>query len=164
MNVNIETPALMLLASSLIKQCIIDGQRSDGKRFFRALEAGKAVLLNDVKLEDGSVLRVSLDMNYDEFRGQLNFSAFRNQLIMLVDSYARFLKTGNAPRVMSDQEGQEHVIFVPVISETKGQMNALVLGVDQRQAGNVRFRLMFVDPDQFTAGEPAGVDSEHKSG
>ncbi|WP_374973413.1 hypothetical protein [Spongiibacter marinus] len=153
MNVNIETPALMLLASSLIKQCIIDGQRSDGKRFFRALEAGKAVLLNDVKLEDGSVLRVSLDMNYDEFRGQLNFSAFRNQLIMLVDSYARFLKTGNAPRVMSDQEGQEHVIFVPVISETKGQMNALVLGVDQRQAGNLRFRLMFVDPDQFAAGE-----------
>ena len=107
MNVNIEPPALMLLASSLIKQCIIDGQRSDGKRFFRALEAGKAVLLNDVKLEDGSVLRVSLDMNYDEFRGQLNFSAFRNQL---------------------------------------------------------RFRLMFVDPDQFAAGESTGVDSEHKSG
>ncbi len=149
MNVNIEIPALMLLASSLLKNCIADAQRSDAKRFFRALADGKAVLLNDVKMEDGSLLRVSLDMNYDEFRGQLNFTAFRNQLLMLVDSYARFLKTGNTPQLMSDQEGAEHVIFVPVISQTKGEINALVLGIDQRQPANLRLRLMFVDPDQF---------------
>lgn len=152
MNVNIEVPAVMTLAASLFKQAIVDAPRSDGKRYFRALEAGKAVLLNDVKLEDGSILRVSLDMNYDEFRGQLNFSAFRNQLLMLIDSYSRFLKSGNEPRLMSHEDGLEHVIFVPVISESKGQMNALVLSVDQRQPGNLRLRLMFVDPDQFRAG------------
>ncbi len=149
MNVDIEIPALMVLASSLFKACIIDAQRSEAKRYFRVLEEGKAVLLNNLKMEDGSQLRVSLDMNCTEFRGQLNFSSFRNQLLMLIDSYARFLEAGAAPRVLSDEEGTEHVILVPAISSAKGDTNALLMSVDQRQPGNLRLRLMFVDPEQF---------------
>lgn len=151
MNLKIEIPALMVMASALLKTRIVDSQRVVGKQYFRELEKGKPVLLSDVKLEDGSTVRFSVSMNTEEYRGQLNFSAFRNQLIMLIDTYAKFLKTEQEPRVMSDDSESQHVIFVPVISQMQGVLNALVMAFEQRKDGEIRLQLMFVDPEQFVA-------------
>ena len=149
MNINIEIPALMVMASSLLKRCILDAQRVESKRYFRELEAGRAVLLNDLTVEDGSVLRVSLEMDASEFCGQLNYSSFRDQLLMLNDTYSRFLQSGQQPKVLSDDSGVKHVVVLPVVSESRGQRNALILGFDQSRPANLRLQLMFVDAAQF---------------
>ena len=151
MNVKIEIPALMVMASALLKSRIVDAQRVVGKQYFRELEKGNPVLLSDVKLEDNSTMRFSLSMNTGEFRGPLNFSAFRNQVIMLIDTYAKFLETEQEPRVMSDDGNVQHVIFVPVISQMQNNLNALVMAFEQRNNAEIRLQLMFVDPEQFVA-------------
>ena len=151
MNVKIEIPALMVMASALLKSRIVDAQRVVGKQYFRELEKGNPVLLSDVKLEDNSTMRFSLSMNTEEFRGPLNFSAFRNQVIMLIDTYAKFLETEQQPRVMSDDGNVQHVIFVPVISQMQNNLNALVMAFEQRNNAEIRLQLMFVDPEQFVA-------------
>ncbi|WP_374962010.1 hypothetical protein [Spongiibacter tropicus] len=149
MNISIEIPALMVMASSLLKRCILDAQRVESKRYFRELEAGNPVLLSDLSMEDDSVLRVSLEMNASEFCGQLNYSAFRDQLTMLIDTYSRYLKAGQEPKVLSDDSGVQHVIVLPAVSEIRGQRNALVMGFDQNRPANLRLKLMFVDAAQF---------------
>ena len=101
------------------------------------------------KMEDDSVLRVSLEMNASEFCGQLNYSAFRDQLTMLIDTYSRYLKAGQEPKLLSDDSGVQHVIVLPAVSEIRGQRNALVMGFDQSRPANLRLKLMFVDAAQF---------------
>lgn len=149
MNINIEFPAIVAISSSLLRKQFIDGLRADGKRAYRVLEEGKPLLLADLKAEDGSAIRFSLELLAEEFRGRLNFSTLRQHIEGLCRLLEQSVSEGKAPRVMSDESGQQHAIFVPLFSELGGEFNALLLAVDSARQGELRLQLMYVDPAQF---------------
>jgi hypothetical protein len=151
MDVKIEFPAIISIACSLFNKHFLECTRADAKRAYRVLEEGKPLLLADVKLEDGSVMRFSTELLMQEFRGKMNFSALRNQLQALCGELMASLQAETGPRIMSDESGSKHAIFRPVFSEIDGRLNALLLAVDSQRRGELRLQLMYVDPEQFRA-------------
>jgi hypothetical protein len=158
MNVNIDTPSVLAIAVNLFKTCLLDAGRTEAKRYFKELEAGRELYLSELSLSDKSKLRVRLQLMPQEFRGHLNFSAFKLQLQMLCAELAKVVTAKSEPIVMSDDAGGQLMFNIPALSHIDGNLNAFLLGADLRRKGELVLQLMFIDPDQYRAPEDASAE------
>ena len=156
MNVNIDTPSVLAIAVNLFKSCLLDAGRTETKRYFKELEGGRELYLSELALPDKSTLRVRLQLMPQEFRGHLNFSAFKLQLQMLCAELAKVVTAKSEPIVMSDGDGGQLMFNIPAISHIDGNFNAFLLGADLRRKGELVLQLMFIDPDQYRLTEDSG--------
>ncbi|MEX1667691.1 hypothetical protein AB4876_02135 [Zhongshania guokunii] len=153
MKVKMDAPSVLAVAATLFKTGILDAGRTEAKRYFRELEAGRELILSDMAMPDKSKLRIKLQLLPQEFRGNLNFSAFKEHLLFLTAELAKVVKAQSEPIVMSDDSGGQLLFNIPALTYIDGVLNALVLGADLRRSGELVLQLMFIDPDQYRAGE-----------
>ena len=158
MKVNMDTSSVLTISVNLFKTCLLDVGRTEAKRYFKELEAGRELFLTKMDMPDKSTVRVRLQLMPEEFRGHLNFSAFKLQLQMLCAELVKVIQTKSEPIVMSDDSGQQLVFNIPAISHIDGHLNALVWAADLRRSGELVLQLMFIDPEQYRVAEPASVE------
>lgn len=157
MNVNMDASSVLAVAVSLFKTCLIDAGRTEAKRHFKELEAGRELFLTEIAMPDKSTLRVRLQLMAQEYNGQLNYSAFKSQLQMLSAELVKVVQAKSEPIVMSGDNGRQLMFNIPAISHIDGEFNAFVLGADLRRRGELVLQLMFIDPNQYRSPEPAAV-------
>lgn len=154
----------LTIAVNLLYKAFLENRRTEAKNVFRDMAAGRSVHLTNVQMEDRSQVRFDVALDHSEFRGKLNFGAFRASLVLLVAQLSEALRAGKDVRVFTDRNNPDNVIFgLSAPTDDDGEVNVMVLGVDSSETrGTIELRLQYLDPAQFApeseaAPEPPAV-------
>lgn len=141
----------LLMAVNLLHRAFVEAARTDAKRVYRELDAGKPVHLATVEMEDKSTARFGLSMDHSEFRGKLNYGAFRASLATLLGNITATLKEEKEIAVFDTGESGDSKIFgVTALTVENDKPNVMVLGSETgSEEAMVLLRLMYLDPSQF---------------
>lgn len=151
---NVAPQQLLTIGVNVLHQAFHDGPRLDAKRRYQFIIKQQPVFLLDMAMEGGGQLKVTLGMERSELRGQLNFSLFRQLVGQLLVNYSNVLNSGKPLNTFTDAQSRRWVFLHPTFCKTEQGVNALVLVADLSRIGELRFELMFVDPQQFLSSEP----------
>lgn len=141
----------LTIAVNLLYKAFLENRRTEAKNVFRDMAAGRSVHLTNVQMEDRSQVRFDVALDHTEFRGKLNFGAFRSSLAMLVAQLSDALRAGKDIKVFSEHNNPDNVVFgLTAATEDEGEVNVLVLGADSSTTrGSIELRLQYLDPAQF---------------
>ncbi|HAN29919.1 MAG TPA: hypothetical protein DCP75_19810 [Haliea salexigens] len=160
-NKSIPRDQFLTIAVNLLYKAFLENRRTEAKNVFRDMATGRTVHLTNVVMEDKSQVRFDVALDHSEYRGKLNFGAFRASLAMLVAQLSDALRAGKDIKVFSEQNNPDNVVFgLSAATEDEGEVNVMVLGADSNTArGSIELRLQYLDPAQFAAeaqATPAG--------
>lgn len=141
----------LYIAINLLHRQFIAAGRTQAKRAYNMVREGKVVAITAVKMEDDSTVRFMLSLDHSEFKGHLNFGAFRAGLSTLLGNISRALQDKREVTVFNMEQRPGALLFgVTGVTVEKDQPCVMVLGADlEGQPGTVTLRLMYLDPDQF---------------
>lgn len=148
---------LATISANILHQTLIEVSRTVGKRLFRELESGTRIAVTQLRMEDGSEVRMDLKLDRSEFRGALNFSLFRDSVLALLSRLSDTLRDEESAlpvmRLM-DETGQstsERRLFgVPGVIALDGVPNMLMMGATPSPSEPIiLIELMYIDPEQF---------------
>jgi hypothetical protein len=158
---NIPKDKFLIIAINLLHRYFIAAGRTPAKRLFREIHEGLTVPLTAVRMEDDSTVSFKLCMDHSEYVGQLNFSAFRGGLGVLLGNTSRALQSKQEVTVFNMDQRPGSVLFgVTGVSVADGRPSVMALGADvDGQPGTVTLRLMYLDPAQFIQGDGVAATS-----
>ena len=148
---------LATISANILHQTLVEVSRTVGKRLFRELESGTRIAVTQLRMEDGSEVRMDLKLDCSEFRGALNFSLFRDSVLALLSRLSDTLRDEESAlpvmRLM-DEAGQstsERRLFgVPGVIALDGVPNMLMMGATPSPSEPViLIELMYIYPEQF---------------
>ncbi len=149
------------IAVNLLHRGLLEADRTSAKRIFRELEEGRTVTLTKLKLDDGGIVRVDLVLKTDAFNGSLNYSAFRDGVLVLVARLSDELRAGkrlpifqpiDPPDDLPEDVAETKLFGASGATVHDGTANVLMLGVKARsEQPVVTLQLVYVDPDQFAS-------------
>jgi hypothetical protein len=150
----------LTIAANLIYKGLLDSSRTDAKNLYRDLYAGKSVPLTQVRMEDESLVRFDLVLDYSEYRGTLSFGTFRTGVAVLIGHIGEALKKPESLRTFRNQQNPRAALFgVTALTVEGGETSILALGADPAAAqSTVQLQLMYLPSEQFAEGE--GSDSD----
>lgn len=142
----------LLMSANLLHRAFIEASRTDAKHLYRALAEGAAVRLTQVQMEDQSTLGINLSLDRSEYRGKLNFGAFRASVGTLIGNLGRALQEQRDYPMFGGEGANREMIFgITAVTVEDRQANVMVLGSEVDDAnGAVTLRLMYLDPAQFS--------------
>ena len=156
----------LTISINLLHAAFVDASRTNAKKVFRNLSEGRPVHLTTVQMEDKSTVRFDLSMDHSEFRGKLNFGAFRASVAILVSNIAKALHEEEKIKVFNAEQDSGNILFAisaPTLED--GKANVMALGANLAgQQGTLMLRLMYLDPDQFRAESPVAGEAADQSG
>lgn len=151
---SISQERFLTMAANLLHRAFIEAQRTDAKNLYKILVEGKKVGLTRVEMEDKSMLDIGLGLDHSEFRGKLNYSAFRASVAALIAETARAIKEEKPVRTFTPQSGEGATIFgITAVTVEDNEPNVLVLGTESGPGARLTLELMYVDPQQFVTGD-----------
>lgn len=141
----------LTIAVNLLHKALLEANRTDAKQIYRELEKGTALQLTKVQMEDKSTVRFDLSLDHTEFRGNLNYGAFRASLLTLVANISQALREEKDITVFTANEDPNVMIFgVTGVTFEDEQPNVMVLSADAGTGQpSVLLRLMYLDYSQF---------------
>lgn len=150
----------LTVACNVLYKTLVEASRTEAKNIYKAAREGKRVALITVRMEDETDLRIDVALDCSEYRGKLNFGAFRSSVSHLIAGLGDALRQEKKLPVFSDDEEASVLFGLPAVTEEAGEVNVMMMAVDSRGSGAVLLKLMYMDPDQFTeesqASPPAG--------
>ncbi len=149
----------LLVAINLLHAAFVEATRTEAKRLYSDISDGSVVHLTDVKLADDSIARFDVSLAHDEYRGSLNYGAFRASLTTLIGNISRALSEEKELRVFNALHGGSAMIFgVTAVTHEDEKPNVMVLAADTGQEGaRTTLQLMYLDPEQFLGSKAAGA-------
>ncbi|NCF18671.1 MAG: hypothetical protein GWP63_10540 [Haliea sp.] len=146
----------LLMAVNLLHKAFVEAPRTDAKNIYREISEGKAVHLTTVRMEDGSTSRFNLKLDHSEYRGKLNYGAFRASLATLIGNVTQALKDEREINVFNAQEDPGTMMFgITAVTLEDDTPNVMVLGAELGGgAGQAMLSLMYLDPSQFVDQAP----------
>jgi hypothetical protein len=154
----------LTVANNVIYKSLLDTQRTSAKNIFRAVSEGKRVALMTIRMDEESESRFDLTLDHSEFRGKLNFGAFRASLQALVGSVSELLQAEKEITTFTDEVSGNMLFGVPGFTQEGEHFNALMLAVDVAVAGTVLLRLQYMNPEQFIETPRPGPGGEQIAG
>jgi hypothetical protein len=156
---SLSPPKFLTISGNLLRKSLILAKRTEAKRLYREIEAGKTVPLTYLELEDKSRVRFDLSLDHKMYRGTLNFTAFRDSVGILVANMGEALTEPESLRVYQNEENPRSMVFgVYGITVTNDEPSILALVVDTgRGDASVQLQLTYLDSVQFK--QQAGNDS-----
>ena len=147
----------LLMAANLLHRAFVDSTRTEAKNTYREIAEGMAVHLNTVQMEDGSTSRFAIRLDHSEYRGKINYGAFRASLGTLIGNIGQALKDEREVNVFNAQDNPATMLFgVTSVTLEDDIPNVMVLGAELgTRPGESVLNLMYLDPSQFMAPEPA---------
>ena len=159
---SISQDKFLLLSANLLHQAFIEAPRTDAKKVYKQLLTGETVNLTTVQMAQDARAAFHVSLSHSEFRGQLNFSAFRASVTGLVAKIAVALREEREVRVFNALNGGSAMIFgITAVTLEDGERNVMVLAADLCKEGDATLlQLMYLDPMQFAAASaPAQGDN-----
>lgn len=143
----------LLMAANLLHREFVEAPRTEAKNTYREIAEGRPVHLTTVQMEDGSTSRFGLRLDHSEFRGKLNYGAFRASLASLVGNIGQALKDEREVNVFNAQDNPDTMLFgVTAVTLDDDVPNVMVLGAELASgSGETVLSLMYLDPAQFMA-------------
>jgi hypothetical protein len=153
----IPTDKFLLIAMNLLHRDFIAATRTDAKQRFKEIVAGRTVDITNVQMEDKSTVQFSLALDHSEYRGRLNFGAFKAGLTALLGNISLTLQDGSDVAVFKPEQQPDSVLFgITGVTMEDSMPRILVLGADAGARGPaVTLRLMYLDHQQFIDGDAA---------
>jgi hypothetical protein len=106
--------------------------------------------------ESGEIL-CDLALDTSLYVGKLNFGKFRKALAMMMLGIKERIENDQPLNAMSSDSGE--VLFnIPGIITEDNQMNVMVCSFKQMGPGLSTVRLMYLDPDRYTAAAQQATD------
>ena len=139
----------MKIANNILFKTVLEAQRTDAKNIFKSASEGKRVSLMTVRMEDDSDVRFDLSLDQSEFRGKLNFGAFRDSLTALIANITEKLREENQVSVFTEETDGTMLFGITGPTEEAGQVNVLMLAANLAGMGSVHLKLQYMSPDQF---------------
>ena len=152
----------LLVAANLLHKAFVEASRTDAKNTYRQIAEGSPVHLTTVRMEDGSTSRFGLRLDHSEYRGKLNYGAFRASLAALIGNLGQALKDEREVNVFNAQDNPNTLMFgVTAVTLEDDTPNVMVMGAELGgKPGEAMLSLMYLDPSQFMAQEvPEGGET-----
>ena len=151
-NASIELDLVELLKAihSNINQRLLTASKAVAKNLFRDLAEGKSLPFMEINTPEMGDVSCKLALDRTQFIGTLNFSQFRNALVSHMQRIATTLQKKEELSVFTNEETDDIIFYLPGIIEDGDTMNVLVTGIEQRTAGHMTVRLMFLDPTKLS--------------
>jgi hypothetical protein len=152
----------LMLSVNLLHKALVEPTRTETKTLYKALSEGKAVPLATVQMEDKSNARFSLALEHSEFRGKLNYGAFRGSVTTLINNISQALTEEKELKVFNaQQEGGAMIFGVTALTVEDGEPNVMVLAAEPGTENELtKLQLMYLDPQQFAAAADSGSEEE----
>lgn len=149
----------LMMSVNLLHRAFVDAPRTEAKNAYREISEGRAVHLTTVKMEDGSTSRFGLKLDHGEYRGKLNYGAFRTSLATLIGNLGQALQDEREVNVFNAQDNPDTLLFgVTAVTVDDDTPNVMVLGAELGgSTGETLLSLMFLDPTQFMAQESSAA-------
>ena len=154
----------LTVANNVIYKSLLEAQRTDAKNIYRAVSEGNRVALMNIRMDEESESRFDLTLDHSEFRGKLNFGAFRASVQALVGSVSELIQGEKEITTFTDEVSGNMLFGVPGFTQEGQHFNALMLAVDVAVAGTVVLRLQYMNPDQFVQTPKPGEADEQVAG
>ena len=148
-SIELDTATFLTVIHNNYKRLFLDSSETDAEEGYRKLMDDQTVPIVEISAPDQGEVTCDLALDHSQFLGTLNFSRFRNALIAHLSQISDTLKSEDELNVLTNEDTGDIVYYVPGIVEEDGTINVLVTGVEQRTAGELTVRLMFLDPQQF---------------
>lgn len=147
----------LLVAVNLLHSAFVEATRTEAKKLFNDICQGSIVHLTSVTLADDSIARFDVSLAHDEYRGNLNYAAFRASLTTLIGNISKALSEEKELRVFNASNGGSAMIFgITAVTHEDEKPNVMVLAADTGQGGGgTTLQLMYLDPEQFIASHAA---------
>ena len=143
----------LTIAANLLHKGLLEVPRTKAKGIYKEIEKGLPAYLATVQMEDKSTVNFKVSLDHSEFKGRMNFGAFRTSLALLVSNLGQALNDKQEIATFSGQNDQSSMIFgVTAITQEDNTANIMVLGTETANSqASVIFRLMYIDDSQFVA-------------
>jgi hypothetical protein len=112
---------------------------------------GKVVPLTKVEMQDKSIVRFDMALDHSEYRGTLNFGAFRASLATLLSNLVTALQEGQKiPSFTAQGNDRNQIIGITGVTAENDVPAVMVLSVQtsDREAA-VMLQPMYLDYEQF---------------
>jgi hypothetical protein len=152
-NQSLPRDKFLIMAANLLHTRLLDVPRTQGKNAFKEMVAGRPIKLATVRMEDQSTVRFTVNLDYSEYKGKLNFGAFRSSLTLLISNLGRALNDNKEITMFSAENDENSKIFgVTAVTQDDKTPNIMVLGANTAEGRpTVMLRLMYIDNSQFVA-------------
>ena len=156
----------LLMSANILHKAFIESARTDAKNVYKEISGGSAVHLTTVQMEDKSTVRFDLSLDQTEFKGKLNYGAFRASLATLIGNISQALGDEKEVPVFGGNGGSGSMIFgVTAVTVEQDELNVMVLAADPGgRGGATMLRLMYLDPQQFAEQQATGASGPGSSG
>jgi hypothetical protein len=160
------TGKFLTLSVNLLHKVFLEATRTEAKNLYREISEGKVVPLTRVRMEDGSEVRFEVGLDHSEYRGRLNFGAFRAGLTLLVANIADALREEKPVKTFHAEHDPNVVIFgISAVTVEEGEPSVLVLGADAGTGQpSVVLQLLYLERGQFDEQPGAGDAATPASG
>jgi hypothetical protein len=147
----------LTMAVNLLHKAFIESSRTQAKNIYKEILAGKSITLTNVRMEDNSTARFDLALDHSEYRGGINFGAFRASLTMLLSSLGGSLNEKKAVTTFSAHDDSNMMIFgVTGVTKEGEDPNVMVLGAEMSaDRPSILLKLMYLDHEQFAVDPEA---------
>jgi len=149
----------LLVAANLLHRAFVEAPRTEAKQIFRALSEGKAVRLNALELEDKSIAQFGVALDHSEFKGNLNYGAFRASVGTLLTNLGAAIKEERKLTTFGDADsGGTQIFGVTAVTVEENKPNVMVLGAKTENTGGATIlQLLYLDPSQFAGEVPSEI-------
>lgn len=152
----------LTIAVNLLHRAFMQEKRTKAKRLYRDVAEGKRVALTNVEMDDKSTVRFDLSLDYTEYDGALNFTAFRHSLNALLANLANAVQEKREISTFGAQGNDENMIFgITGVTVERDVPSVMVLSAmtGGRDAA-VQLRLMYLDYQQFLLSQQSDAADE----
>lgn len=156
---NMSPEQFLTLAANCLYQTFFENQRVDAKRMFKELAKGQRVAMIRVNMEDDSQLDLYLRMDNDAYQGKQSFSAFREQLALLLTRIRERFEREEDANLYGGENTQQQLFNIPAVVTEGDNVNVLVLGFEPANLGAMTLNLVYLEPDQFEFDKTAGQEA-----
>ena len=149
----------LTMAANILYKALLESSRTQAKNIYKELVRGKTARLTTVQMEDKSTVRIDVALDHSEYRGTINFGAFRSSLTLLISRLSENLKKEEEITVFS-AHGDPNVMIFGVTAITRGDEtpNVMVLGADMAaDRPSILLKLMYLDHEQFVIDTEASA-------
>lgn len=165
---NLNLVQVLDLGCGILHQAFVKQPVDKAKSLFKDLKHGKTLSLGALTLtnknSEGEVVAalevpLSLQLDYSEFKGAgFSFPVFEAALKALLTRIGQTMRAQKDLNILTNEQTGSALVHQPGVVQVAGQYNVLVVAIDRGKKGDLVFKLMFIDPDQYEQlrNEPAG--------
>ncbi len=145
----------LVIATNLLHRFLLDVPRTRAKNLYKEMHKGQVIHLTTVEREDKSTVRFDVALDHSEFKGAINFSAFRTSLAVLLANLVQALNAKRDITVFSAENDPNAMIFgIAAVTQEENHSNVMMLSADSgSRPSTVLLRLMYLDDNQFNVDQ-----------